>query len=94
MSETEPPPEPVIIELGSVTVFWDKDLGMTKKLRDAAASNARLGQRIADSVEEWLSGNAKGPFRIYDQGVWFLDKKDAALFKLFWNGKWDDWNFK
>lgn len=81
----------ITVTLKSSTVFWTKDLGVTPAQMDRLRAEERTAQKVVDAVTEWLEREAKGTYRLHADGVWFMDERDAVLFKLFWAGNvWEN----
>jgi hypothetical protein len=75
--------ENIIICLSSCTVFW-ADLGADSTQMTKLRSDRVRFDRFSDRILQWLGANITGPWTPHYDGVWFLDPKDACLFKMFW----------
>ena len=85
-------PSEIVITLPSCTVFWCADLGMSPSMLNELRRDQRRATQVADEIKEWLVNNiATTDWDLWAEGVWFLDQKDAALFKMFWAGRFDQY---
>jgi hypothetical protein len=75
--------DPIVIQLRSVTVFWE-DINLPKRPSDH--QRARLAVWWDDTVEPWLLQSIKGHVNPHLDGVWFADPHDAAKFKIKFSG--------
>jgi hypothetical protein len=78
----------------SRTVFWQSDLGVEIELIRTMRGNSLLADDMARKffgpIGAWLEENTKHRYNAYDEGVWFFDAADAALFKLVWADRTPD----
>ena len=72
------------INLESRTVFWKEDLGLDVQ---TYVDIERAAKIFDEEIGDWLTANCKGAYNAWSKGVWFAEPKDAALFKLFFSGK-------
>lgn len=76
----------LLLELTSVTIFWDDLLVPTYYNRTEYASEL-LAKFWDDEVEPWLKLHIKCDYNAHEAGIWFADRRDAILFKLAWGGQ-------
>ena len=72
-----------VVYLKSVTIFWH-DIGLPQK--PGELEKILLGVWWDDVVEPWLKIAIKGHCNPHENGVWFANPRDAALFKLRFTG--------
>lgn len=69
--------QPILINLQSVTIFWE----------DIAQISPMPRTELVDTINHWLSENTNGSYSLHQAGVWFANPQDAMLFKLTWSGR-------
>ena len=75
--------EPITLTLSSMMVTW-KSLGLTDKDLSSLRASKDRAMKVIYPLEDWLKDNAKNDWRMDADGVWFVNDRDAVLFKLFW----------
>jgi hypothetical protein len=80
----------VDITLSSKTIFWCEDLGVSQHDLDLFKTSDYLANKVLTPIKIWIAENCKHDTRIYHAGVWFMNEKEALLFKLFFAGQLDE----
>lgn len=73
----------ITIGLSSCTVFWT-ELGLPG--RPTSSQQVQLGIWWAEFVLPWIKVAVKHDYNPYENGVWFANRHDAALFKIRFMG--------